>query len=133
MVYPVSWTAVCYVTVITLFIKKVGVVRPNIFLGSGPPPQWLRPWLGLHNLHKQSFTVYHCLFDFDLTFVGPNVCRVLFCVFAFVTFPSDTKSLIPPKRPMTPVPQSSSRPCAVFSKLAFSLSAVKLYGTPYFF
>jgi len=36
MVYPVSWTAVCYVTVITLFIKKVGVVRPN-FGGSGPP------------------------------------------------------------------------------------------------
>jgi len=29
MVYPVAWTAVCYVTVITLFIKKVG--------GSGPP------------------------------------------------------------------------------------------------
>jgi len=30
MVYPVSWTyTVCYVTVITLFIKKVGVVRPN--------------------------------------------------------------------------------------------------------
>ena len=37
MVYPVSWTAVCYVTVITLFIKIVGVVRPN-FGGSGPPP-----------------------------------------------------------------------------------------------
>jgi len=36
MVYPVSWTAVCYVTVITLFIKNVGVVRPN-FGGSGPP------------------------------------------------------------------------------------------------
>ena len=35
MVYPVSCTAVCYVTVIAL-IKKVGVVRPN-FLGSGPP------------------------------------------------------------------------------------------------
>jgi len=29
VVYPVSWTAVCYVTVTTLFIKKVGVVRPN--------------------------------------------------------------------------------------------------------
>jgi len=29
MVYPFSWTAVCYVTVITLFVKKVGVVRPN--------------------------------------------------------------------------------------------------------
>jgi len=31
--------------VITLFIKKVGVVRPN-FGGSGSPPtlQWLRPW-----------------------------------------------------------------------------------------
>jgi len=35
MVYPVSFTAVCYVTVITLFIKKVGVVRPNFFGGSG--------------------------------------------------------------------------------------------------
>jgi len=46
MVYPVSWTAVCYVTVIALFIKKVGVIRPN-FGGSGPPiPQWLRPWPG---------------------------------------------------------------------------------------
>jgi len=44
MVYPVSWTAVCYVTVVTLFIKKVGVVRPN-FGGPDPPtPQWLRPW-----------------------------------------------------------------------------------------
>jgi len=30
--YPVSCTAVCYVTVIALFIKNVGVVRPN-FLG----------------------------------------------------------------------------------------------------
>ena len=29
MVYPVSWTSVCYVTVMTLFIKKVGVIRPN--------------------------------------------------------------------------------------------------------
>jgi len=38
MVYPVLWTAVCYVTVITLFIKKVGVVRPN-FGGQTP----LRP------------------------------------------------------------------------------------------
>jgi len=36
MVYPVSCTAVCYVTVITLFIKKVGVVHPNF---GGPPPQ----------------------------------------------------------------------------------------------
>jgi len=30
MVYPVSCTAGCCVTVITLFIKKVGVVRPNL-------------------------------------------------------------------------------------------------------
>jgi len=38
-----SCTAVCYVTVITLFIKKVGVVRPN-FGGPDPPtPHWLRP------------------------------------------------------------------------------------------
>jgi len=37
MVYLVSWTAVCYVTVITLIIKKVGVVRPN-FWGGGPDP-----------------------------------------------------------------------------------------------
>ena len=44
MVYPVSCTAVCYVTVITLFIKKVGVVRPN-FLGAPTRPQWLRPCL----------------------------------------------------------------------------------------
>jgi len=36
MVYPILWTALCYVTVITLFIKKVGVIRPN-FGGSGPP------------------------------------------------------------------------------------------------
>ena len=35
MIYPVSCTAVCYVTVITLFIKKVGVVRPNF---KGPDP-----------------------------------------------------------------------------------------------
>ena len=44
MVYPVSWTAVCYVTIITLFIKKVGVVRPN-FGCPDPRPLWLRPWL----------------------------------------------------------------------------------------
>ena len=45
MVYPVSCTAVCYVTVITLFIKKVGVVHPN-FGGPDPlNPQWLRPWV----------------------------------------------------------------------------------------
>jgi len=37
MVYPVLCTAVCYVTVITLFIEKVGVVRPN-FGGLDPPP-----------------------------------------------------------------------------------------------
>jgi len=54
MVYLVSCTAVCCVTVITLFTKKLGVVRPIfIFIfffffflggGSGPPePQWLRP------------------------------------------------------------------------------------------
>jgi len=36
MVYPVSWSAVCYVTVITLFMKKVGVVRPNF---GGPDPR----------------------------------------------------------------------------------------------
>jgi len=45
MVYPVSCTAVCYVTVITLFIEKVEVVRTN--LGGGGvrtplTPQWLR-------------------------------------------------------------------------------------------
>jgi len=36
MVYPISCTAVCYVTVITLFIEKVGVVHPN-FGGPDPP------------------------------------------------------------------------------------------------
>jgi len=36
MVYPVSWTAVCYVTVITLFIKKLGW-SVQIFWGSGAP------------------------------------------------------------------------------------------------
>ena len=35
MVYPVSCTAVCYATVIALFIKKVGVVRPIFFWGGG--------------------------------------------------------------------------------------------------
>ena len=46
MVYPVSWTAVRYVTVITLFIKKVGVVRQILGVRTSPtPPQWLRPWL----------------------------------------------------------------------------------------
>ena len=38
MVYPVSCTAVCYVTVTTLFIKKVGVVRPNFWGVRTPPP-----------------------------------------------------------------------------------------------
>ena len=37
MVYPVSCTAVCCVTVITLFINKVGVVCP-IFLRGGADP-----------------------------------------------------------------------------------------------
>ena len=32
-------------------------------------------------------------------------------------------------RPVTSVPQSSQQLCAVFSNLAFSLSAVKLSGT----
>ena len=36
MIFPVSCTAVCYVTVITLFITNVGVVRPN-FGGPDPP------------------------------------------------------------------------------------------------
>jgi len=37
-------TAVCYVTVITLLIKKVGVAHPIFFLGgSGPPPPPLPP------------------------------------------------------------------------------------------
>jgi len=36
MVYPVSWTADCYVTVITHFIKKVGVVRPNFGAPDSP-------------------------------------------------------------------------------------------------
>jgi len=35
---PVSCTAVCYVTVITLFIKKVGVVRSIFFFGGGRGP-----------------------------------------------------------------------------------------------
>ena len=35
MVYPDSCTAVCYVIVITLFIKNVGVVTPNF---GGPDP-----------------------------------------------------------------------------------------------
>jgi len=36
---------VTYITVITLFIKKVGVVHPN-FGGPDPlHPQWLRPWV----------------------------------------------------------------------------------------
>jgi len=41
MVYAVSCTTVYYVTVVTLFIKKVGVVRPIFFGGeggSGSPP-----------------------------------------------------------------------------------------------
>jgi len=38
MVYLVPWTAVCYVTVITLFIKKVGVVRPNLGVRTHPTP-----------------------------------------------------------------------------------------------
>jgi len=50
MVYPVSCTAVCYVMVITLFIKKVGVVHA-IFLSWGVrtprSPQWLRPCAAL--------------------------------------------------------------------------------------
>jgi len=53
MVYAVSCTAVCCVTVIiTLFIKKVGVVHPN-FGGSGPPrpPQLLRPCSGQQKLN----------------------------------------------------------------------------------
>jgi len=37
MVYPVSCTAGCYVTVITLFVKKVGVVRPIFFWGGEVP------------------------------------------------------------------------------------------------
>jgi len=45
---------------------------------------------------------------------------------------SATKSLTF-RRPMISVPQSSPRLCAVFSKLAFSLSAVKLSCTLYFF
>ena len=45
MVYPVSCTAVCYVTVITLFIKKVGVVRPN-FGGPDPHPPLVAPLHG---------------------------------------------------------------------------------------
>ena len=44
-----------------------------------------------------------------------------------------TKSLIPSRRPVTSVPQSSPRLSAMFSKLAFSLSEVKLSGTLYFF
>ena len=36
LLYPVSCTAGCYVTVITLFVKKVGVVRPNF---GGPDPR----------------------------------------------------------------------------------------------
>ena len=43
MVYPVLCTAGCYVMVITLFIKKVGVVRPNLGGPDPPTPQWLRP------------------------------------------------------------------------------------------
>jgi len=38
MVYPVSCTAVCYVTVITLFIKKVGVVRSHVGVRALWPP-----------------------------------------------------------------------------------------------
>ena len=42
MVYLVSCTAVCYVTVITLFIKKVGWSIQ--IWGSGPPiTHWLHP------------------------------------------------------------------------------------------
>ena len=46
MVYPVSCTAVCHVTVIALFMKKVGAIRPNFGGPDAPPPisQWLRPW-----------------------------------------------------------------------------------------
>ncbi len=40
---------------------------------------------------------------------------------------------MPSSRPVTSMPQSSLRPCAVFSKLAFSPSAVKLSGTRYLF
>ena len=48
MVYPVLCTAGCYVTVSTLFIKKVGVVRPIFFFfgggGSGlPDPSVVAP------------------------------------------------------------------------------------------
>ena len=49
MVYPVSCTAVCYVTVITPFFKTVGVVRPNFGVRTPRPPQWLRPWCSSYN------------------------------------------------------------------------------------
>jgi len=44
--------SVLRITVIALFIKKVGVVHPVFFWGGEvrtPPtaPQWLRPWLCL--------------------------------------------------------------------------------------
>ena len=48
MVYPVSWTAVCYVTVLTLFIKKeLGwSVQKKFFWGGGvrtPDPPVVAP------------------------------------------------------------------------------------------
>ena len=43
MVYPVSCTAGCYVTIITLFIKKVGVVRPNFGGPDSPDPPVVAP------------------------------------------------------------------------------------------
>ena len=66
MIYQVSRTAVCYVTVITLFIKKVGVVHP-IFFGGGPdPPFPPRPSMvapvrvGQHYPIPLSGLLHHC-------------------------------------------------------------------------
>jgi len=52
MVYPVSCTAVCYVTVITLFIKNVRVVHP-IFFGGGSGPTQPPVVAPVHGTKKQ--------------------------------------------------------------------------------
>ena len=58
--YPVSWTAVCYVTVITLFIKKVGVVRPNFGGVRTPPAPPVVAPLGRDCIYEKPATVSAC-------------------------------------------------------------------------
>jgi len=85
MVYPVSCTAVCYVTVITLFIKELGW---SVQIWGYPDPPVVAPLLFKFYTAILRWCVFYsgCVCVFKGTFTNNPFSGVLLVVMIFLLF-----------------------------------------------